>query len=136
MTPTSGPGPSASGIGRRPSRNATFRGSDKRGGANGARIRLEPQRGWEVNNPDELAQVLRTLEGIQGEFNSGARKVSLADLLTLSAPETTVLVGGLRVLGANHNGSKHGVLTRTPGTCRGLRARRRRRPESRPARFC
>ncbi|ATL86977.1 catalase/peroxidase HPI [Streptomyces malaysiensis subsp. malaysiensis] len=167
---------------------ATFRGSDKRGGANGARIRLEPQRGWEVNNPDELAQVLRTIEGIQGEFNSGAKKVSLADLivlggsaavekaakdagfdvevafspgrvdateehtdaesfaaleptydgfrnylgkgnrlpaeyllldranlLTLSAPETTVLVGGLRVLGANHNGSKHGVLTETPG---------------------
>ncbi|NIY70011.1 catalase/peroxidase HPI [Streptomyces malaysiensis] len=167
---------------------ATFRGSDKRGGANGARIRLEPQRDWEVNNPDELAQVLRTLEGIQGEFNSGAKKVSLADLivlggsaavekaardagfdvevpfspgrvdateehtdaesfaaleptydgfrnylgkgnrlpaeyllldranlLTLSAPETTVLVGGLRVLGANHNGSKHGVLTETPG---------------------
>ncbi|WP_328875157.1 catalase/peroxidase HPI [Streptomyces sp. NBC_00287] len=167
---------------------STFRGSDKRGGANGARIRLEPQRGWEVNNPDELAQVLRTLEGIQGEFNSGAKKVSLADLivlggsaavekaakdagvavevpftagrvdateehtdaesfaaleptsdgfrnylgkgnrlpaeyllldranlLTLSAPEMTVLVGGLRVLGANHNGSKHGVLTETPG---------------------
>ncbi|MCQ8190468.1 catalase/peroxidase HPI [Streptomyces rugosispiralis] len=167
---------------------ASFRGSDKRGGANGARIRLEPQRGWEVNNPDELAQVLRTLETIQGEFNSGAKKVSLADLivlggsaavekaakdagvevevafapgrvdagdehtdaesfaalepthdgfrnyvgkgnrlpaeyllldranlLTLSAPETTVLVGGLRVLGANHNGSKHGVLTETPG---------------------
>ncbi|MGW5638600.1 catalase/peroxidase HPI [Streptomyces sp. NPDC003832] len=168
---------------------STFRGSDKRGGANGARIRLEPQRGWEVNNPDELAQVLRTLEGIQGEFNSGAKKVSLADLivlagtaavekaaqdagvqvevgftpgrvdagdehtdaesfaalepssdgfrnylgkgnrlpaefllldranlLTLSAPELTVLVGGLRVLGANHAGSKHGVLTETPGT--------------------
>ncbi|MER6674001.1 catalase/peroxidase HPI [Streptomyces sp. NPDC000983] len=168
---------------------STFRGSDKRGGANGARIRLEPQRGWEVNNPDELAQVLRTLEGIQGEFNSGAKKVSLADLivlagtaavekaaqdagvqvevgftpgrvdagdehtdaesfaalepssdgfrnylgkgnrlpaefllldranlLTLSAPELTVLVGGLRVLGANHAGSKHGVLTQTPGT--------------------
>ncbi|WP_413805934.1 catalase/peroxidase HPI [Streptomyces sp. OE57] len=167
---------------------ASFRGSDKRGGANGARIRLEPQRGWEVNNPDELAQVLRVLETIQGEFNSGAKKVSLADLivlggsaavekaakdagvdvevafapgrvdagdehtdaesfaaleptydgfrnyvgkgnrlpaeyllldranlLTLSAPETTVLVGGLRVLGANHNGSKHGVLTETPG---------------------
>ncbi|MGV9854853.1 catalase/peroxidase HPI, partial [Streptomyces sp. NPDC003442] len=167
---------------------ASFRGSDKRGGANGARIRLEPQRGWEVNNPDELAQVLRTLETLQGEFNSGAKKVSLADLivlggsaavekaakdagvdvevafapgrvdatdehtdaesfaalepthdgfrnyvgkgnrlpaeyllldranlLTLSAPETTVLVGGLRVLGANHNGSKHGVLTGTPG---------------------
>ncbi|CCK25947.1 Catalase-peroxidase [Streptomyces davaonensis JCM 4913] len=167
---------------------STFRGSDKRGGANGARIRLEPQRGWEVNSPDELAQVLRTLEGIQGEFNSGAKKVSLADLivlggsaavekaakdagvevqvpfsagrvdatqehtdaesfaaleptsdgfrnylgkgnrlpaeyllldranlLTLSAPELTVLVGGLRVLGANHNGTKHGVLTETPG---------------------
>ncbi|MEE4593796.1 catalase/peroxidase HPI [Streptomyces sp. DSM 41524] len=167
---------------------ASFRGSDKRGGANGARIRLEPQRGWEVNNPDELAQVLHALEAIQGEFNSGAKKVSLADLivlggsaavekaakdagvdvevaftpgrvdagdehtdaesfaaleptydgfrnyvgkgnrlpaeyllldranlLTLSAPETTVLVGGLRVLGANHNGSKHGVLTETPG---------------------
>ncbi|GAA1273110.1 catalase/peroxidase HPI [Streptomyces javensis] len=167
---------------------ASFRGSDKRGGANGARIRLEPQRGWEVNNPDELAQVLHTLEAIQGEFNSGAKKVSLADLivlggsaavekaakdagvdvevafapgrvdagdehtdaesfaaleptydgfrnyvgkgnrlpaeyllldranlLTLSAPEMTVLVGGLRVLDANHNGSKHGVLTETPG---------------------
>ncbi|MGV9455618.1 catalase/peroxidase HPI [Streptomyces sp. NPDC003635] len=167
---------------------STFRGSDKRGGANGARIRLEPQRGWEVNNPDELAQVLRALEGIQSEFNSGAKKVSLADLivlggsaavekaakdagvevevaftpgrvdateehtdtesfaaleptsdgfrnylgkgnrlpaeyllldranlLTLSAPEMTVLVGGLRVLGANHNGTKHGVFTETPG---------------------
>ncbi|WP_413802573.1 catalase/peroxidase HPI [Streptomyces iranensis] len=167
---------------------ASFRGSDKRGGANGARIRLEPQRGWEVNNPDELSQVLRALETIQGEFNSGAKKVSLADLivlggsaavekaakdagvdvevafapgrvdaadehtdaesfaaleptydgfrnyvgkgnrlpaeyllldranlLTLSAPETTALVGGLRVLGANHDGSKHGVLTETPG---------------------
>ncbi|MFF8942163.1 catalase/peroxidase HPI [Streptomyces sp. NPDC014864] len=167
---------------------STFRGSDKRGGANGARIRLEPQSGWEVNNPDELATVLRTLEGIQREFNSGARKVSLADLivlggaaavekaakdagydvevpftpgrvdateehtdaesfaaleptadgfrnyqgksnrlpaeyllldranlLTLSAPELTVLVGGLRVLGATHDQSKLGVLTDTPG---------------------
>jgi catalase-peroxidase len=167
---------------------STFRGSDKRGGANGARIRLEPQRGWEVNNPDELAQVLRVLEGIQADFNTGAKKVSLADLiilggaaavekaaqdagvavqvpftpgrvdateehtdaesfaaleptadgfrnyvgkgnrlpaeyllldkanlLTLSAPEMTVLVGGLRVLGANHAGSTHGVLTETPG---------------------
>ncbi|MFI8850367.1 catalase/peroxidase HPI [Streptomyces sp. NPDC053499] len=169
---------------------STFRGSDKRGGANGARIRLEPQRGWEVNNPDELATVLRTLEGVQQEFNSGAsgKKVSLADLivlggcaavekaakdaghdievpftpgrvdagdehtdaesfaaleptadgfrnyigkgnrlpgeyllldkanlLTLSAPEMTVLVGGLRVLGANYDKSKHGVLTETPG---------------------
>ncbi|MEU8034742.1 catalase/peroxidase HPI, partial [Streptomyces sp. NPDC049099] len=169
---------------------STFRGSDKRGGANGARIRLAPQRGWEVNEPDELAQVLRTLEGIQQDFNasSGAKKVSLADLivlggvaavekaakeggfevrvpftpgrvdaseehtdaesfealeptadgfrnylgkgnrlpaeyllidkanlLTLSAPELTVLVGGLRVLGANHQQSQLGVLTKTPG---------------------
>ncbi|MET9734399.1 catalase/peroxidase HPI [Streptomyces sp. NPDC006458] len=167
---------------------STFRGSDKRGGANGARIRLEPQRGWEANDPDQLAQVLRVLEGVQQEFNSGARKVSLADLivlggtaavekaakdggvdievpftpgrvdatdehtdaesfaaleptadgfrnylgkgnrlpaeyllldranlLTLSAPETTVLVGGLRVLGANSQGTSLGVLTDTPG---------------------
>ncbi|WP_171107359.1 MULTISPECIES: catalase/peroxidase HPI [Streptomyces] len=168
---------------------STFRGSDKRGGANGARIRLEPQRGWEVNDPDQLATVLRTLENIQQEFNAGsAKKVSLADLivlggcvgvekaakdaghdievpftpgrvdateehtdaesfaaleptsdgfrnylgkgnrlpaeyllldranlLTLSAPEMTVLVGGLRVLGANHQQSKHGVLTENPG---------------------
>ncbi|MEU6915762.1 catalase/peroxidase HPI, partial [Streptomyces olindensis] len=170
---------------------STFRGSDKRGGANGARIRLEPQRGWEVNEPDELAQVLRVLEGIQQDFNSGAgaKKVSLADLivlggsaavekaakeagfqvevpfaagrvdateehtdaesfealeptsdgfrnylgkgnrlpaeyllldkanlLTLSAPEMTVLVGGLRVLGANYQQSQLGVLTTTPGS--------------------
>ncbi|MFJ2740605.1 catalase/peroxidase HPI [Streptomyces sp. NPDC087440] len=169
---------------------ASFRGSDKRGGANGARIRLEPQRNWEVNNPDELAQVLRTLEGVQESFNAkGGRQVSLADLivlagtaavekaakdggvdvevgftpgrvdasqeqtdvesfealepaadgfrnyagkgnrlpaefllldranlLTLSAPEATVLVGGLRVLGANQGGSKHGVLTERVGT--------------------
>ncbi|MER5515626.1 catalase/peroxidase HPI [Streptomyces sp. NPDC002763] len=167
---------------------STYRGSDKRGGANGARIRLEPQRGWEANDPDELAQVLRVLEGVQQEFNSGAKKVSLADLIVLggaaavekaakdagvdievpftagrvdatdehtdaesfaaleptadgfrnylgkgnrlpaeyllldranllglSAPELTVLVGGLRVLGANQGGSKHGVLTETPG---------------------
>ncbi|MFB8756852.1 catalase/peroxidase HPI [Streptomyces sp. NPDC059852] len=167
---------------------STFRGSDKRGGANGARIRLEPQRGWEVNDPDQLAQVLRVLEGIQSEFNTGAKKVSLADLivlggsaavekaakdggfdvqvpftagrvdateehtdvesfaalepsadgfrnylgkgnrlpaeyllldranlLTLSAPEMTVLVGGLRVLGANHQQSQLGVFTDTPG---------------------
>ncbi|MEU8602017.1 catalase/peroxidase HPI [Streptomyces parvulus] len=167
---------------------STFRGSDKRGGANGARIRLQPQRGWEVNEPDELAQVLRVLEGVQQEFNSGAKKVSLADLivlggsaavekaakeasfqvqvpftagrvdateehtdaesfealepaadgfrnyhgkanrlpaefllldranlLTLSAPEMTVLVGGLRVLGANYQQSQLGALTRTPG---------------------
>ncbi|HYQ04624.1 MAG TPA: catalase/peroxidase HPI [Polyangiaceae bacterium] len=171
---------------------STFRGSDKRGGANGARIRLAPQKDWEVNQPAQLAKVLRTLEGIQAEFNqaqSGGRKVSLADLivlggcagvelaaknaghsvsvpfkpgrtdasqaqtdvasfavlepladgfrnymkasfgvpaevflidkaqlLTLSAPELTVLVGGLRVLGANaHAGSKHGVFTTRPG---------------------
>ncbi|MFJ2608397.1 catalase/peroxidase HPI [Streptomyces sp. NPDC091279] len=168
---------------------SSFRGGDKRGGANGGRIRLEPQRTWEVNNPDELAQVLRALEGIQASFNTGAKQVSLADLivlagtaavekaakdggvevdvtftpgrvdasqeqtdvesfaamepasdgfrnyvgkgtrlpaeyllldkanlLTLSAPELTVLVGGLRVLGANHAESKHGVLTTRPGT--------------------
>ena len=166
---------------------STFRGSDKRGGANGARIRLEPQRGWEVNDPDGLAGVLSTLEGIQTSFNdgqSGAKLVSLADLivlggaaaiekasgvtvpftpgrtdasqlqtdvesfaaleptvdgfrnyvgkghrlpaeyllidkanlLNLSAPELTVLVGGLRVLGANLKQSPVGVLTANPGT--------------------
>ncbi|GGR49583.1 catalase/peroxidase HPI [Streptomyces aurantiogriseus] len=170
---------------------SSFRGSDKRGGANGARIRLEPQRGWEVNEPDQLATVLRTLEGVQESFNAaqaGGKQVSLADLivlagaagvekaakdagfdvevpftpgrvdasqeqtdvesfaalepkadgfrnyvgkgqrlpaeyllldkanlLNLSAPELTVLVGGLRVLGANYQQSKHGVLTETPG---------------------
>jgi catalase-peroxidase len=171
---------------------SSFRGSDKRGGANGARIRLEPQSGWEVNNPDELATVLRTLEGIRQSFNSaqaGGKRISLADLivlaggvgveqaaknagydvevpfapgrtdasaeqtdvesfavlepkadgfrnylgkgirlpaeyllidranlLTLSAPEMTVLVGGLRVLGANYDRSKLGVFTATPGS--------------------
>ena len=168
---------------------STFRGSDKRGGANGARVRLEPQVGWEVNNPDQLRDVLATLERVQGEFNaSSPRQVSLADLivlagnvgveqaaaaaghdvtvpftpgrvdataeqtdvesfaalepaadgfrnyhahgypvpaefalvdradlLTLSAPEMTVLVGGLRVLGANHDGSRLGVFTDRPG---------------------
>ncbi len=64
---------------------ASFRGSDKRGGANGARIRLEPQRGWEANDPDELAQVLRALEGIQESFNGkGGKQVSLADLIVLA----------------------------------------------------
>ncbi len=164
---------------------SSFRGSDKRGGVNGARIRLEPQSGWEVNNPDQLAIVLRTLSGIAQAY---AKPVSLADLiviagaaavekaaqaggvsaqvpvtvgrvdasaeqtdadsfsflepvadgfrnyygkgnrlpaeyllvdkanlLTLSAPEMTVLVGGLRVLGANYDGSAHGVLTDRPG---------------------
>src|SRR6202023_2134413 len=65
---------------------ATFRGTDKRGGANGARIRLAPQKDWEVNNPSELADVLQTLEQIQKEFNSsqsGGKKVSLADLIVL-----------------------------------------------------
>jgi catalase-peroxidase len=171
---------------------STFRGSDKRGGANGARIRLTPQKDWEVNQPAQLAKVLSQLDGIRAEFNqaqSGGRKVSLADLivlggcagvelaaktsghsvsvpfkpgrtdasqaqtdaasfavlepladgfrnytqgkysvpaevllldkaqlLTLSAPELTVLIGGLRVLGANSNSnSKHGVLTTRPG---------------------
>ena len=170
---------------------STFRGSDKRGGANGARVRLEPQRAWEVNNPDDLATVLRTLEGVQESFNSGqtgGKRISLADLivlagaagvekaardaghevevpftpgrtdatqeqtdvesfapleptsdgfrnyvdkggllpaefmlvdranlLNLSAPEMTVLVGGLRVLGANHAQSTMGVLTDRPG---------------------
>ncbi|MEU8078930.1 catalase/peroxidase HPI [Catellatospora citrea] len=171
---------------------STFRGSDKRGGANGARVRLEPQRGWEVNDPDQLARVLHALEGVQQAFNAaqtGGKKVSLADLivlggsaaveqaaanaghavevpftpgrtdasqeqtdaesfapleptadgfrnhlgkgnrlpaeyllvdranlLTLSAPELTVLVGGLRVLGANTKQSAVGVLTESPGT--------------------
>lgn len=171
---------------------SSFRGSDKRGGANGARIRLQPQSGWEVNDPDRLATVLRTLESVQDAFNAaqtGGKQVSLADvivlggcaavekaakdagfeievpftpgrvdasqeqtdvesfaamelsadgfrnylgkgnrlpaeyllldranLLTLSAPEMTVLVGGLRALGANHQASPLGVLTTTPGT--------------------
>ncbi|MEI2796568.1 catalase/peroxidase HPI [Pseudoxanthomonas sp. F11] len=171
---------------------STFRGGDKRGGANGARVRLAPQKDWAVNRPDQLAKVLKTLERIQMEFNleaSGGKKVSLADLivlaggvgveqaakaggvdvtvpfrpgrtdarqdqtdvesfavlepsadgfrnylkgrsvvpaehllidraqlLTLTAPEMTVLVGGLRVLGANADGSDTGVLTDRPGT--------------------
>jgi catalase-peroxidase len=169
---------------------STFRGSDKRGGANGARIRLAPQKDWEVNQPAQLAKVLKTLEGIQSAFNraaSGGKKVSLADLivlagcagveqaaknaghevtvpftpgrmdalqeqtdvesfavlepaadgfrnyqkakyavkaeellvdraqlLTLTAPEMTVLVGGMRVLNANFGKSQHGVFTKKP----------------------
>ena len=169
---------------------STFRGSDKRGGANGARLRLAPQKDWEVNQPDQLAKVLKTLEGIQSEFNkaqSGAKKVSLADLivlggcagveqaakkaghdvkvpftpgrmdasaeqtdvesfavlepvadgfrnyhkgkysvsaeellvdkaqlLTLTAPEMTVLIGGMRVLDANFGQSQHGIFTQRP----------------------
>jgi catalase-peroxidase len=171
---------------------STFRGSDKRGGANGARIRLAPQKDWDVNEPRQLARVLGVLEKVQGEFNAaqkGGKKISLADLivlggvaaieeaarkgglkitvpftpgrtdatqeqtdvesfawlepqadgfrnwqktrykvsaeemlldkaqlLTLTAPEMTALVGGLRVLGANHGGSKHGVFTTRPET--------------------
>jgi len=171
---------------------STFRGSDKRGGANGARIRLTPQKDWQVNQPEQLAKVLGTLKGIQKAFNdaqSGDKKVSLADLivlggcagveqaahnaghdvtvpftpgrtdvsqeqtdvvsfavlepaadgfrnylktkyavaaeellvdraqlLTLTAPEMTVLVGGMRVLNANYGGSQHGVFTKQPET--------------------
>jgi catalase-peroxidase len=170
---------------------STFRGSDKRGGANGARVRLAPQKDWKVNNPAQLKKVLDKLESIQKEFNSaqkGGKKISIADLivlaggaaiekaakdagtsitvpftagrmdasqeqtdiesvgylepladgfrnyretkslasteellidkaqlLTLTAPELTVLVGGLRVLNTNFDGSKHGVFTQTPG---------------------
>jgi catalase-peroxidase len=170
---------------------STFRDSDKRGGANGARIRLEPQRSWEVNSPAELGKVLATLEKVQADFNgaqTGGKRVSLADLivlggcaaiedaakaggfevqvpftpgrmdasqdqtdaasfapleakadgfrnyasgreygqlgellvdradqLALSAPEMTVLLGGLRALNANHGGSQHGVFTKRPG---------------------
>ncbi|MGC1863761.1 MAG: catalase/peroxidase HPI, partial [Methylocystis sp.] len=171
---------------------STFRGSDKRGGANGARIRLAPQKDWDVNQPAQLARIFETLAGVQKEFNgaaSGGKKVSLADLivlggsaaieqaakkaghdvtvpfapgradaaqertdvesfaylepvadgfrnylkaryavsaeellidkaqlLTLTAPEMTVLLGGLRVLGANHGKSQHGVFTQRPET--------------------
>jgi catalase-peroxidase len=170
---------------------ATFRGSDMRGGANGARLRLAPQRDWEVNQPAQLAKVLGVLEGIQGAFNNaqpGGKRVSLADLivlggcagveqaaknagfavtvpftpgrtdasqeqtdvisfavlepaadgfrnyqkakysvtaeellvdraqlLTLTAPEMTVLIGGLRALNANFGGSQHGIFTKRPG---------------------
>ncbi len=170
---------------------STFRGSDKRGGANGARIRLAPQKDWEVNAPEQLAEVLKTLEGVQGDFNGsqsvGGKKISLADiivlagnagieqaaknaghnvtvpftpgrmdasadqtdvesfealepiadpfrsylkgrysipaealmidkaqLLTLTPPELTVLIGGLRVLNINAGGAKHGVFTDKP----------------------
>ncbi len=171
---------------------STFRGTDKRGGANGARLRLAPQKDWDVNQPAELDKVLKVLEGIQADFNgaqSGGKQVSLADLIVLggtaaiekaakdagqdvtvsftagrgdavqeqtdvesfgvlepvadgfrnyekakyavsaeemlvdkaqllglTAPEMTVLVGGMRVLGANHGQSKHGVLTNRPDT--------------------
>lgn len=166
---------------------STFRGSDKRGGANGARIRLAPQKDWEVNNPAQLAKVLKALEGVQKEFNTGAKEVSMADLivlggcaaiekaaknaghditvpftpgrtdasleqtdvesfavlepqadgfrnykkakheipaeemlidkaqlLTLTAPQMTVLIGGMRVLNTNFDKSQHGVFTSRP----------------------
>ena len=168
---------------------STFRGSDKRGGANGARIRLAPQKDWEINNPSELSKVLRTLEKIQKGFNTKSKTVSLADLIVLggcagiekaaknagqdvkvpfspgrtdasqdqtdihsfgllepkadgfrnylktkytisaeemlidraqlmklTAPEMTVLVGGMRVLSTNFDKSKHGVFTKKPET--------------------
>ncbi|RUS60797.1 catalase/peroxidase HPI [Pseudorhodobacter sp. E13] len=168
---------------------STYRGSDKRGGANGARIRLAPQKDWAANQPEQLARVLSVLEGIQAGFNTGAKKISMADLivlggvaaveaaakaaghavevpftpgrtdatqeqtdvesfevmepvadgfrnylkgsysvsaeellvdraqlLTLTAPEMTVLVGGLRVIGGNVGGATHGVLTDRPGS--------------------
>ena len=167
---------------------STYRGSDKRGGANGARIRLAPQKDWAVNQPAQLAKALKALEGIQTQFNAGSKKISMADLIVLagsaavekaaadagqaievpftpgrtdatqaqtdvesfavlepqadgfrnyqqkefttpvehmlvdraqllglSAPEMTVLVGGLRVLGTNTGDSKHGVFTTRPG---------------------
>ena len=109
---------------------STFRGGDKRGGANGARIRLAPQKNWAANDPQKLSQILRKLEDIQSDFNlephaDGFRNyvkgkyaipaeeflLDKAQLLTLTAPEMTALVGGLRVLGANTGGSKHGVFT-------------------------
>jgi catalase-peroxidase len=168
---------------------STFRGSDKRGGANGARVRLAPQKDWDANNPAQLATVLKTLEGIQKEFSTGGKQVSLADLvvlaggagiekaaknagidvtvpftsgrvdatqeqtdvesfavlepaadgfrnyfkskhttpaeellidkaqlLTLTTPELTVLVGGLRVLNTNFDRAQHGVFTKCPET--------------------
>ncbi len=167
---------------------SSFRNTDKRGGANGARIRLEPQRNWEVNNPQQLDKVLSTLEGIRENFNASGKQISMADLIVLAgnagiekaakdagqvvkvpfrpgrmdasqqqtdvlsfqylepaadgfrnyrkaqfpasteallidkahllgltAPELTVLVGGMRALGTNYDGSKHGVLTQRPG---------------------
>jgi catalase-peroxidase len=167
---------------------SSYRDTDKRGGANGARIRLEPQKNWEANEPARVAKVIQTLESIQSDFSSGGKKVSLADLIVLAgcaavekaaadagqkvtvpfragrtdatqemtdvesfevlepksdgfrqyhqasdklppeqrlldkanllalcAPEMTVLIGGLRALGANHGGSSHGVLTDKPG---------------------
>ena len=116
---------------------STFRGSDKRGGANGARIRLEPQRGWEVNEPDALAQVLRTLEGIQESFNgsqSGGKKVSLADLIVLGGCAAVEQAAADR--GPRRRRSPSPRAARTPsqeqtdvGVLRPARARRGRVPQ-------
>ena len=89
---------------------STFRGSDKRGGANGARIRLAPQKDWAVNQPEQLAQVLKTLEGIRAEFNGAAprgRKISLADLI--------VLAGGAAVEKAAKDAGQSVIVPFTPG---------------------
>ncbi len=101
---------------------STFRGSDKRGGANGARIRLAPQKDWEVNQPTRLGAVLEpTADGFRNYLGNGHDRsaeellVNRAQLLTLTAPEMTVLVGGLRVLNANFGQSEHGVFTKRPG---------------------
>jgi len=100
---------------------STFRGSDKRGGANGAHIRLAPQKDWAVNDPKQLSKVLGVLEGIQSGFG---KSVSIADLIVLGGAAAVekaakdaghVLVGGLRMLGANTGGSSEGVLTDAPG---------------------
>ena len=104
---------------------STFRGSDKRGGANGARIRLEPQSGWEVNDPEQLAGVLRTLEGVQQAFNSehaGGKQVSLADLI--------VLGGCGRCREGGEGRRTRGRRVRSP---RGVPTRRRSRPTSSPS---
>ena len=103
---------------------STFRGSDKRGGANGARIRLEPQNGWEVNNPDQLASVLRTLEGIQDSFNAsaaGGKKVSLADLIVLGG-NAGGREGGRRRRG-HRDGAVHAGPHRRERTSRPTRSR-------------
>ena len=118
---------------------ATFRGSDKRGGANGARIRLAPQKDWEVNQPAELAKVLPKLEAIQKEFNgaqSGGKKVSLADLIVLggcAAVEAAAKKAGVDGEGALHAGP-HGRLAGADrcGLVRRAGADRRRLPQLRP----
>ena len=115
---------------------STFRASDRRGGANGARIRLEPQRGWEVNEPDGLAQVLRTLEGIQESFNgsrTGGMRVSLADLIVLggaAAVEQAARAGGVDVEVPFSPGRTDATQEWTDrGVVRRARARRGRVPQ-------